>query len=85
MKNSIAYEKLEQHFVAPISIYTHCHFHGVKRLPRKFKKMFRKEIPEYVWRSTSLDLGQQLWYRLYCVNPNYVSFLIKKICEHYEN
>ena len=68
-------------FIAPKVISPF--YKDVKRLPRKFKKQFRKEVPEYVWRSTTLDIGQQLWYRLNKVNPDYVRFLIKKICECY--
>lgn len=84
MKNHrFKYEKLEQQNVAPISLHTHAYYHGVKRLPRKFKKRFKKEMPEYLWRSNHLDLSQQLWYRLNKVNPDYVRFLIKKICEQY--
>jgi hypothetical protein len=69
-------------FIAPKVISPF--FRDVKRLSRKVKKQFRKEVPEYVWKSSTLDLGQQLWYWLYLRNPKYNAFLISKVCELYE-
>ena len=82
MKRRIEYSDLERHFIAPKTLGVKTHFHDVKRVPRKFKKRFKKEVIwKYMWRSKSLDLGQKLWYNLNIKNPDYVRFLIKKICE----
>ena len=77
LTKEIDYFDLDRHFTAPKVISP---FYGeIKRLPRKLKKDLKNFFPIKL---TYLTLGQQMWYRLTQTNPNYVRFLIKKICEY---
>lgn len=77
LTKKIDYFDLDRHFTAPKVISP---FYGeINRLPRKLKKDLKKYFPI---RPTSLTLGQQMWYRLNQTNPDYIRFLIKKICEY---
>ena len=70
------YFDMDRHFVAPKVISPF--YREIKRLPRKIKKDL-KRLFSY---KTTLTLGQQMWYRLNKTNPDYVRFLIKKICQY---
>lgn len=77
MRRRVEYSDLEKHFIAPKVISPF--FGDIKRIPRKLKKQLRKD---FVWKSKTLTLDQKLWYNLNIMNPDYVRFLIKKICEY---
>jgi hypothetical protein len=79
MKRRIEYSDLERHFIAPKTLGIKPRFYNVKRVPRKKKKNL---IKLSVWNYKFLTLGQKLWYNLNIENPDYVAFLIKKICEY---
>lgn len=77
MKETIKYEDLEKHFIAPKVISPF--FKNVSRVPRKFKKKWKHIL--YGDRYDFLNLGQKLWYIQSLTNPNYNRFLIKQLCE----
>jgi len=71
------YFDLDRHFVAPKVISP---FYGkMKRISRRVKKDLKKV---FLYDLKHLTLGQKLWYKLNIENPDYVRFLIKKICEN---
>lgn len=72
---AIPYEELEKHFKAPKIISP---FYNVKRVPRKFKKKWKKVFQDY----KNQDLNTILWIILGMENKNYRTFLIKKMCEN---
>lgn len=71
------YSELDKHFTLPNRSISP--FYGEEKLPRKLKKKVKKFCGIH-W--GGLTNGQRLWYYLEKSNPNYKSFLIKKICEN---
>jgi len=72
----IDYNDLEKHFTARSCISP---FYGDKtKIPRKLKKSV-KGFCGIHWKL--LTNGQRLWYYLGKSNPDYKSFLLKKVCE----
>ena len=69
----IPYEDLDKHFKAPKDLNTKP-FYSYKRLPRKLKKSFKKQL------IYNYNINEMLWCYM---EINHKRFIIKKICEIY--
>lgn len=76
------YEDLEKHFKEPKNWQAGRDVFNkdVKRVPRKFKKRWKNVLQNKHY--SHFDLRVKLWIILGISNPNYKSFLIKKVCEY---
>jgi len=72
------YHDIDKHFVAPATISPF--YADGTRIPRKLKKKV-KVFCGCHW--NILTNAQRLWWYLDVVNPNYKTFLVKRICSKY--